>query len=224
MFGGKHLSLNILKALQWGDSSFPNGSFGFSWGLENAQEKALISRDSFGSWLEIELIDRWCSFDMKVIANFWEIDVTNYIYKEKKLDKFFWSEKLKSQSLKAGIVFLESAKRFGNNMAIELYNRFRNGTLMGHLTSLQGCIYHNIGLDLNTALTVSVHSNAQTIISAAVRLHLISSSEGQKHYEKIMPLIIEKINDIDEHDDLTTFNPLSEISMLSENPKSLFIN
>ena len=224
MFGGRHLSLYILKALQWGDSSFPNGSFGFSWGLENAQEKALISRDSFGSWLEIELIDRWCSFDMKVIANFWEIDVTNYIYKEKKLDKFFWSEKLKSQSLKAGIVFLESAKRFGNNMAIELYNRFRNGTLMGHLTSLQGCIYHNIGLDLNTALTVSVHSNAQTIISAAVRLHLISSSEGQKHYEKIMPLIIEKINDIDEHDDLTTFNPLSEISMLSENPKSLFIN
>ena len=218
------MSLNILKALQWGDSSFPNGSFGFSWGLENAQEKALISRDSFGSWLEIELIDRWCSFDMKVIANFWESDVTNYIYKEKKLDKFFWSEKLKSQSLKAGIVFLESAKRFGNNMAIELYNRFRNGTLMGHLTSLQGCIYHNIGLDLNTALTVSVHSNAQTIISAAVRLHLISSLEGQKHYEKIMPLIIEKIYNIDEHDDLTTFNPLSEISMLSENPKPLFIN
>ena len=224
MFGGRHLSLNILKALQWGDSSFPNGSFGFSWGLENAQEKALISRDSFGSWLEIELIDRWCSFDMRVIANFWESDVTNYIYKEKNLDKFFWSEKLKSQSLKAGIVFLESAKRFGNNMAIELYNRFRNGTLMGHLTSLQGCIYHNIGLDLNTALTVSVHSNAQTIISAAVRLHLISSLEGQKHYEKIMPLIIEKINNIDEHDDLTTFNPLSEICMLSENPKSLFIN
>lgn len=224
MFGGRHLSLIFLKGLQWGDSGFPNGSFGFSWGLENAQKKALINRDSFGSWLEIELIDRWCNFDMKVIANFWESDVKNYIYKEKKLDKFFWSEKLRSQSLKAGIVFLESAKRFGNNIANELYNKIGDGMVIGHLTSLQGCIYHNVGLDLNTALTVSVHSNAQTIISAAVRLHLISSLEGQKHYEKIMPLIIEKINGIDDYDDFTTFNPLSEISMLSENSKPLFFN
>ena len=161
---------------------------------------------------------------MKVLANFWESNVKNYIYKEKKLDKFFWSEKLRSQSLKAGIVFLESAKRFGNNIAVELYEKFRNGMVIGHLTSLQGCIYNNVGLDLNTALTVSVHSNAQTIISAAVRLHLISSLEGQKHYEKIMPLIIEKINGVDDYDDFTTFNPLSEISMLSENPKPLFIN
>ena len=174
-----------MKALLWGDSNFRNGSFGFSWGLENAEQKGLVTRESFNSWLEVELIDRWCSFDMKVIANFHESNLENYIQKENRLDKFFWSQKLKDQSIKAGIVFLESAQRFNNYIAIELYERYRSGEVIGHLASLQGCIFYNTGLDLNTALVVSVHSSAQTIISAAVRLHIISSLEGQKHYEKI---------------------------------------
>ena len=213
-----------MKALQWGDSNFPNGSFGFSWGLENAQRKGLVTRESFFSWLEIELIDRWCSFDMKVIANFRESNLENYIHKENKLDKFFWPEKLRGQSIKAGIVFLESAQRFNNYIAIELYERFREGGVIGHLSSLQGCIYNDVGIDLNTALVVSVHSSAQTIISAGVRLHIISSLEGQKYYEKIMPPIMEKISNVDNFDDLAVFSPLSEISMLSENPKRHFIN
>ena len=218
------MTLDLMTALQWGDSSFPNGSFGFSWGLESAIESGIVTREKFSTWLEIEILDRWCNFDKKVIERFWDTNFDNYAIEEERLDKYFWAEKLRKQSIQAGTVFLESAARFGNNMAIDLNERFNTGDIFAHLSPLQGCIYRDLGLSLKTACMVCVHGIAQQLISAGVRLHLISSIEGQQCYRELIPIIYKKICQVDNFDDLSVFSPFSELAMLSENPQSLFIN
>ena len=218
------MSSEILRAMQLADSGFPTGAFGFSWGLETAIAEGMVSRQKFGVWLETEILDRWAPFDRVVLAQAWHLSPNGFQDYEAGIDLLFWSEPLRRTSIRAGHAFLAGSQRFGDPVAALLKDQCRAGEALGHLTPLQGMIFASQGVGLELAISASAHAFAQSLISAAVRLSLISAIEGQRAYRDVQPAIADHLHAPQPDQQPTTFSPLAEIAMLTTQSAPLFIN
>ncbi|MEM1073397.1 MAG: urease accessory UreF family protein [Pseudomonadota bacterium] len=218
------MSAPLLKVLQFADSSFPTGAFGFSWGLESAIEAGMVTRGTFQAWLEAEMLDRWASFDRIILAEAWRQPFDAFAAYEADIDLLFWSDPLRASSLTAGRAFLTGAARFGDPVAEALKDMCETGATLGHLSSAQGAVFSSQGLPLNLCLAAAAHSSAQALVSAAVRLALISAIEGQRIYRIIQPQLAEAITTPMRGSQPASFAPLGEIAMLTPPKAPLFIN
>lgn len=224
MTGKPSEPLATLTALQLADTGFPTGAFGFSWGLESAMRLGMVSRDSFGTWLATELLDRWAGFDRLIIARTWRAPLEDFATVEAGIDPCFWSEPLRAQSLRAGHAFLAGTARFGDPVAAHLQTACRSGMALGHVSALQGAVYASQGVPLDLALLAAAHSTASGLVSAGVRLGMISAVEGQRAYAAVLPELALAAVPPDRDSLPAAFAPLSEIAMLNPPSAPLFVN
>ncbi|MEL6520353.1 MAG: urease accessory UreF family protein [Pseudomonadota bacterium] len=218
------MSLSMLRALHLGDSSFPSGAFAFSWGLERAAATGMVTRDTFPTWLASELLDRWAKFDRIILAGAWRCPAEDYATWEADIDVYYWSEPLRQYSMQAGAAFLAGGARFGDPAAERILTACQNGKALGHLPAVQGAFLASQGLPLAEALAIAAHGATQTLVSAAVRLSLISASEGQRAHAQVLPLLAKATTVPDPGAEPQSFAPLSEIAMLQPSDVSLFVN
>lgn len=218
------MNASLLRALQLADSSFPTGSFGFSWGLEGAIDAGMVTRQSFQAWLETEMLDRWAAFDRVILAEAWHLSIDEHAAYEAEIDLLFWSEPLRAHSLNAGRAFLAGVERFGDPAAAKLKDMRQKGLVLGHLPAVQGAVFASQSLPLDLSLAAAAHSAAQAMTSAAIRLSLISAIEGQRIYRAIQPQLSQAINTPARGAMPASFAPLSEIAMLTPLKAPLFMN
>ena len=218
------MTIEFLRSLQLADSGFPTGSFGYSWGLETAVYKGLLTKNNFSLWLESEMLDRWAFFDRIILSEAWKKNTQNFLLWEKKIDRFFWSEKQKKDSIGAGRVYLESLNRFDPKKASDLLKMLNENNIYGHLSALQGITYRRMGLSNYESMLIGAHTNSQSLISAAVRLNIVSSMKGQIYYSELIPKLADLCSRKFSEDDIGGFFPSGEIALLSIKPNSLFIN
>ena len=218
------MTIEFLRSLQLADSGFPTGSFGYSWGLETAVYKGFLTKNNFSLWFESEMLDRWAFFDRIILSEAWRKNIHNFSLWEKKIDRFFWSKKQKKDSIGAGRVYLESLTRFGSKKSSDLLKMLNENKIFGHLSALQGITYKRMGLSRNESMLVGAHVNSQSLISAAVRLNVVSSMNGQIYYSEIIPKLADLCSRKCCEDDIGGFFPSGEIALLSFKPNSLFIN
>ena len=218
------MTIEFLRSLQLADSGFPTGSFGYSWGLENAVYKGFLTKNNFSLWFESEMLDRWAFFDRIILSEAWRKNIHNFSLWEKKIDRFFWSKKQKKDSIGAGRVYLESLTSFGSKKSSDLLKMLNENKIFGHLSALQGITYKRMGLSRNESMLVGAHVNSQSLISAAVRLNVVSSMNGQIYYSEIIPKLADLCSRKCCEDDIGGFFPRGEIALLSFKPNSLFIN
>ena len=96
--------------------------------------------------------------------------------------------------------------------------------IYGHLSALQGITYRRMGLSSYESMLIGAHTNSQSLISAAVRLNIVSSMTGQVYYSELIPKLADLCSRKFSEDDIGGFFPSGEIALLSIKPNSLFIN
>ena len=217
-------ALAVLKAMQLSDTGFPTGAFGFSWGLEGAIAAGMVTRDSFAIWLEADLLDRWATFDRPIFARSWRSAPDHFAALDEEVDRLFWAEPLRGHSIRAGAAFLTGTAQFGDPVAQHLKQVCRQGRAMGHLAVVQGAVFASQAIPLDLTLSALLHGTAQTLISAGVRLSLISAIDGQRAYAGLQPRLSEVAAPPRPGAEPTSFAPLSEIAMLARPTAPLFIN
>lgn len=216
------MSFDLLRALQLADSGFPSGAFAYSWGLERAAENGHVTRATFGTWLSIEMLDRWTEFDRVVLANAYHAE--DPLLADAQTDLLFMAEPLRVQSAEAGQAFLSAAARLGDPVA----DRFRAAVLdrhtAGHLAVAQGAVYKSMGLGLELALTTSAHAAAQGLVTAAVRLGLVGALEAQTHLSDLHTMLAPMTTPPALDAQPASFAPISEIAMMQPADGRLFAN
>ena len=218
------MTIEFLRSLQLADSGFPTGNFGYSWGLETAVYKGLLTKSNFSLWLESEMLDRWAFFDRIILSESWSKNIHNFLLWEKKIDKFFWSKKQKKDSIGAGRVYLESLNRFDSKKSSDLLKMLNGNKIYGHLSALQGITYKRMGFSRYETTLIGAHVNSQSLISAAVRLNIVSSMSGQIYYSELIPKLADLCSRKCCEDDIGGFFPSGEIALLNFKPNSLFVN
>lgn len=216
------MSVDLLRALQLADSGFPSGAFAYSWGMERAAENGHVTRATFGTWLSIEMLDRWAEFDRVVLAHAYRAE--DPLTVDAETDLLFMAEPLRVQSAEAGQGFLSAAARLGDPVA----KRFRAAVLdrnaVGHLAVAQGAVFKSMGLTLDLALATSAHATAQGLVTASVRLGLVGALEAQAHlselHTKLAPMTTPPRMDAQP----ASFAPISEIAMMHPADGRLFAN
>lgn len=213
---------DLLLALQLGDSAYPSGAFGFSWGLEGAIAEGHVDRASFSDWLAVEMLQRWARFDKPVLNEAWKRTGDDLLDWDCEVDLLFWAEPLRQRSVEAGAAFLAAASRMDVPVARDLLLAKDEGQAHGHLPVAQGAVYTGMGLPLNHALATSAYAAAQGLASAAVRLGLISAFDGQRALTDVRPALAEAAQPRTELP--SAFAPISEIVMLRPADGRLFVN
>ncbi len=213
---------DLLLMLQLGDSAYPSGAFGFSWGLEGAQAEGHVDRASFSDWLSMEMLQRWARFDNPVLTEAWKRTGDDLLDWDCEVDLLFWAELLRRRSIEAGAAFLAAASRLDAVVARDLLLAADGARAHGHLPVVQGAVYAGMGLPLDHALATSAYAAAQGLASAAIRLGLISAFDGQRALNDLRPALAEAAQPRTEPP--AAFAPISEIAMLRPADGRLFVN
>ncbi|MEJ8570286.1 urease accessory protein UreF [Microbaculum marinum] len=218
------MTRSLLLAMQIADSSFPSGAFAFSWGAEAALADGMLSRGSFGSWLAVEMLQRWHRFDRRVVARAWHCRGGELEAWDGEVDTLFWAESHRARSIRAGSAFLTGAARMDDRAAQDIRAATAAGRMRGHGSVAQGAVFASMGLSIELALTVSAHATAQGLASAAIRLGMISAIDAQRAYSDLRPALADALAPPDAAERPSAFAPISEIAMLRPAESRLFAN
>ena len=218
-----------LEFLQNCDSFFPSGSVSFSWGLENLVNQKIVKNSCDIKFFIVSLIKyRWHTFDLPILK---------YLTKEKtikkiiELDSFIEKQTLPLEqrigSKKLGLAMLTVHSNLNTPGAEVLLKEVTKKNTFGHLPLVQGYLWRNLEFSFSKIKLISVHTLCTSLLSAAIRLSVISFLEAQKTYKEIQPSIqkiFEKpVNNISK---IYSFTPFIDIaSMKHEDDKQrLFMN
>ncbi len=182
---------SLLAALWQSDTAFPNGGFAFSNGVEGAAATlrgldratltALIGTALGRRWADTERPATLHAFHAGSLARLAAVDAA---YEAATL-----AEPLRSGSRRGGRAFLTAHRRLGSSGAGELFEGVGRGTLLGHLSVVQGWIWRRCGFDEATAAAASGYAAAASMANAAVRLGAVGALEAQGALMACLPLI-----------------------------------
>jgi urease accessory protein len=184
----------LLTALQHADSFFPSGGTAFSWGLESLYNDRLVrSADDIHGFLMGQLRHRWASCDRPflVAAHKSANDLDGVAALDRDLEAMTLPREMREGSARAGGALLASHDRLGTPNAGDYRQRVRDGSAPGHLPVVQGLLYAALGLDAQTAGALSAHQLSVNVVSAALRLSLISHIDAQRILTTTRPLVAE---------------------------------
>jgi len=173
---------SLLLALQMGDSAFPSGGFGFSWGLETLKVDGMVI-DGAGvtAFARAQLTRRWASADRPVLraalAARGDIDVLGRLDRE--VEAMSLAVEQREGSRRLGRALVRSHVTLGTPGAAAFQTAQRDSRLLGHLPVAQGAVWGGAGLEPDAAEAVSAFTVAAGIGQAAVRLALIGPVEAQ---------------------------------------------
>lgn len=172
----------LLLALQMGDSAFPSGGFGFSWGLETLKADGMV-RDGKGvaDFAAAQLRRRWASADRPVLraALAGRDDVERLGALDREVEAMALAAEQREGSRRLGRALLRTHVTMGTPGAAAFQAAQRQGRVLGHLPVVQGVVWGGAGLDAEDAEAVSAFALIAGIGQAAVRLALIGPVEAQ---------------------------------------------
>ena len=173
----------LLTALQYGDSFFPSGGSAFSWGLEAlCNDRQVVSPDTVRRFLEGQLRHRWATCDRPflVAAHRAAADLEAVAALDHLLEAMTLPRELRTGAARAGAALLGIHERLGTPGAAAYRARVRAGEAPGHLPVVQGLLLAGVGLDEKVASTMSAHALSVGIVSAALRLSVITHVDAQR--------------------------------------------
>jgi urease accessory protein len=184
----------LLTALQYADSFFPSGGTAFSWGLEAlCADRQVTSVDDVRRFLEGQLRQRWATCDRlflvaahRVSENLDAITALDHL-----LEAMTLPRELREGATRAGGALLGVHERLGTAGASEYRGRVRAGRAPGHLPVVQGLLLAGVGLDERIASTVSAHALSVSVVSAALRLSVITHVDAQRILTAVRGLLAE---------------------------------
>lgn len=183
-------SARLLLALQMGDSAFPSGGFGFSWGLETLKADGLV-RDGAGvvDFARTQLRRRWATADRPVLRRAAAApgDLAMLGAIDREVEAMTPAAELRSGSRRAGRALLRSHGSLGTPGAAAYLSEIRGGRALGHLPVAQGVVWTGAGLSLGEAEAVSAFALIAGIGQAAVRLALMGPAESQAMIAALRP-------------------------------------
>jgi urease accessory protein len=176
-------AVTLLTALQYADSFFPSGGTAFSWGLEAlCADRQVTSAEDVRRFLEGQLRHRWATCDRPflVAAHRACAALDAVVALDRMLEAMTLPRELREGATRAGGALLGVHERLGTAGAAEYRRRVRAGETPGHLPVVQGLLLAGVGLDAQVASAVSAHALAVGVVSAALRLSVITHVDAQR--------------------------------------------
>ena len=207
--------LSALLAMQQADAAFPSGAFAFSNGVEGLTalpfpfDAAALRRHA-----EAAIRHRWATTDRLALVQAHRAAGApeRLAVIDPALDCSTLVESLRSGSRRAGRALLATHVRLGTETAGALRDAVADGRLLGHLATLQGCLWRSLGLSEEQAAAVAGYQLVSGLASAALRLGRVGAIEAQAVVRDMLPVIAAcgPVDADDEGLDFTSFVPLIE--------------
>lgn len=198
---------NKLSLFQLCDSTFPNGSFSQSFGLETYIQKDIVhDAESFLSWLKVYVHEQLAYADglaVKLIYEALEKEDYNQLWE---IDHLLKVQNLARESR-------EGTQRMGEsmlNIAESVYGfehlttyreRIRNKQSFGHPAVVFTIAGHELKVEKETTILYYLYSTIVGLIQNAVRAIPLGQTVGQKmvyEFQKDLKQVTEKIMSLDE--------------------------
>jgi urease accessory protein len=208
----------LLTALQHADSFFPSGGTAFSWGLESlCNDRQIRSADDVQRFLVGQLRHRWATCDRAfLIAAHNAAGVPDAVAAlDCDLEAMTLPREMREGSARAGGALLASHDRLGTPGAGDYRRRVRNGQAPGHLPVVQGLLFAALSLDAQTASAVSAHLLSVNVVSAALRLSVISHVDAQRILTATRPLVADLLRVPPQSiDDAGVYTPATDAAVM----------
>ena len=220
----------LLTALQYADSFFPSGGTAFSWGLESLYHDGHVrSADDVHVFLMGQLHHRWASCDRPflVAAHGAASDLDAVAVIDRDLESMTLPREMREGSARAGGALLTSHDRLGTPGARDYRTRVRHGQAAGHLPVVQGLLFASLGLDANTAAALSAYSLSVNVVSAALRLSVISHIDAQRILTALRSLVVNLLREPPpDIADASVYAPAADVAVMRHEVQSarLFAN
>lgn len=198
---------NTLSLFQLCDSTFPNGSFSQSFGLETYIQKEIVhDSESFLSWLKVYVHEQLAYADglgVKLIYEALEKEDLNKVWE---MDHVLKVQNLARESR-------EGTQRMGEsmlNIAESVYgfdtlttyrDRIKNNHSFGHPAVVFTLIGHELQVKKETTILYYLYSTIVGLIQNAVRAIPLGQTDGQKmvyKFQKDLQEVTKKIMSLDE--------------------------
>src|SRR5215471_1836203 len=171
-----------ILALQLADSAFPSGAFTFSWGLEGLAADGLIeSKQDVLEIIEEQLTFRWAGFDRAFLtAAHATIDESELVEIDRRAEASMPMAALRAGSRRAGRRLLGVFAEMGFARARSYRHLIRQLAELSHLPVMQGLVFREAGLELETATLIGGWTTLSGLVSAALRLGLVGHLDAQR--------------------------------------------
>lgn len=198
---------NILSLFQLCDSSFPNGSFSQSFGLETYIQKDMVyDQGSFVDWLKVYVEEQLAYADglaVKIIHEALEKKDLNKVWE---MDHLLQIQNLARESR-------EGSQRMGEgmlNLANSIYKldylttygqRIANKQSFGHPAVVFAIVGHQLGVDKETTILYYLYSTMIELVQNAVRAIPLGQTAGQiiiHDFQKDLQEVRDKIMTLNE--------------------------
>jgi urease accessory protein len=209
-------AMNLLAALQHGDSFFPSGGMGFSWGLETLRAEGMIgSANDLQGFLHGQLVHRWRTCDRPALLAAVAAggDLMQVAYLDLELESLALARELREGSRRAGAALLTVHEKLGTPNARGYRKLIGEDRALGHLSVVQGLVWSGVGLSGEAACAVSAHTLCVSILGAALRLGIVGHVDCQKILSTSRSLVVEILKGPPPME-LSSYAPQAEIAMM----------
>ena len=207
-----------LTVLQHGDSFFPSGAVGFSYGLETLAHDGLV-RDAreVESFVNDQIRHRWASLDRSILCAAWRSanDVPALVKVDELQEALTLPRELREGSRRCGAALLSVHRQLGTPGATDLSEQLAVGEFHAHLNVIQGVVWRGSGLALAEAQLLGAHTLCVAMLGAALRLGIIGHLGAQTLLGGLRSGIAEVLEaPIPELDRVNAYTPLGEIAVM----------
>lgn len=198
---------NTLSLFQLCDSTFPNGSFSQSFGLETYIQKDIVhDSKSFSDWLKVYLHEQLAYADGLAVKLVYEALEQEDLNKVWEMDHLLKVQNLARESR-------EGTQRMGEsmlNIAESIYGfqylttyrqRIGNKESFGHPAVVFTITGHQLQVDKQTTILYYLYSTMVALVQNAVRAIPLGQTDGQKiiyRFQKNLQEVTDKIINLDE--------------------------
>ena len=173
----------LLKVLQLGDSFFPSGANVFSYGLEGLREQGrLLHADDVERLVEGQLAHRWADGERVALLHAYaaagDLDAVQRVDQLVEASSLVESWRLGGRRL--GRSLLRTHRALGTEGAAAYDERVRAVRAPGQASAVHGLVAFASGLSGDEAATLSAYGLIIGLVSAALRLGVLSHLDGQR--------------------------------------------
>jgi len=212
--------LTLLTALQHADAAFPSGGFAFSSGVEGFAALPLpFDSDALARYVEATLRHRWAGTDRVALVHAYRSagDLEQLAMVDEAIEATSLAEPFRTGSRRAGRALLTTHVRLATSGADSLRDAIADGRLLGHLATVQGCLWQSLGLSEGDAEAMAGYRAITGLVSAGVRLGLIGAIDAQTIISDMLPVLAELLDEkvaTASRIELMSFAPLIDIAAM----------
>ena len=184
--------LTMLTAMQQGDAAFPSGAFAFSNGVEGLAALPIpFDRAALYRHADATLRHRWAGMDRVALTPAYRAgdSIESLALIDEAIEAATLVEPFRNGSRRAGRALLATHGRLGTPHADALKGAIADGRMIGHLATVQGCLWRAIGLSEREAVAISGYQTVSGLATAAVRLGRSGAIEAQAIVRDMLPVI-----------------------------------